>query len=101
MYKYESFPALIGQETSGTILALPTDSAVLNNETFKKQGFKVGGKVAAVSLILTNLANSTQTLSIRISLAAMRLIFPSRGNASILYQTPSPPRLQQQLSYRV
>lgn len=47
LYKYKSFPAIIGKETSGTILALPTDSAVLNNETFKKQGFKVGGKVAA------------------------------------------------------
>ncbi|KAF9566902.1 NAD(P)-binding protein [Agrocybe pediades] len=47
LYKYESFPAIIGKETSGIIVGLPTDEAVLNNETFKGQGFKIGGKVAA------------------------------------------------------
>jgi len=46
LYKYQSFPAIIGKETSGIIVALPTDEAVLVNETFKKQGYKVGGKVA-------------------------------------------------------
>jgi len=50
LYKYESFPAVIGKETSGIIVGLPADEAVLNNETFKSQGFKIGGKVAAVSL---------------------------------------------------
>ncbi|KJA28655.1 hypothetical protein HYPSUDRAFT_197474 [Hypholoma sublateritium FD-334 SS-4] len=47
LYKYQDFPAIIGKETSGTIVALPTDSTVLNNDTFKNQGFKVGSKVAA------------------------------------------------------
>ncbi|KAF8973480.1 hypothetical protein BDZ97DRAFT_1775431 [Flammula alnicola] len=47
LYKYQGFPAILGKETAGTIVALPTDNAVLNNETFKGQGFKVGGKVAA------------------------------------------------------
>ncbi|TFK41971.1 hypothetical protein BDQ12DRAFT_663251 [Crucibulum laeve] len=47
LYKYPSFPGIIGKETSGTIVALPTDETVLNNETYKKNGFKVGGKVAA------------------------------------------------------
>ncbi|PPQ79897.1 hypothetical protein CVT25_002953 [Psilocybe cyanescens] len=47
LYKYTSFPAIIGKETSGTIVALPTDETVLANETYKKQGYKVGGKVAA------------------------------------------------------
>jgi len=59
LYKYNSFPAIIGKEVSGTILALPTDSVALNNETFKKQGFKIGGKVAAVGSVLTNFANWT------------------------------------------
>ncbi|KAF9486323.1 NAD(P)-binding protein [Pholiota conissans] len=47
LYKYQSFPAIIGKETAGTIVALPTDEAILNNPTFKGQGYKVGGKVAA------------------------------------------------------
>ncbi|KDR85579.1 hypothetical protein GALMADRAFT_53695 [Galerina marginata CBS 339.88] len=47
LYKYQSFPAIIGKETAGTIVALPTDESVLSNETFKKQGYKVGGKVAS------------------------------------------------------
>ncbi|KAG6810642.1 hypothetical protein H0H92_011021 [Tricholoma furcatifolium] len=47
IYKYKELPAVLGKETSGTILALPTDEAVLNDETYKKNGFKVGGKVAS------------------------------------------------------
>ncbi|KAG2022706.1 alcohol dehydrogenase [Coprinopsis cinerea AmutBmut pab1-1] len=47
LYPYPSFPAVIGKETAGTIVALPTDPKVLEDPTFKKQGFKVGGKVAA------------------------------------------------------
>ncbi|KAF8913234.1 hypothetical protein CPB84DRAFT_1742588 [Gymnopilus junonius] len=46
LYKYQSFPAVLGKETSGIIIALPTDESVLSNETFKKQGYKVGGKAA-------------------------------------------------------
>ncbi|KAF8808020.1 NAD(P)-binding protein [Phlegmacium glaucopus] len=46
LYKYNAFPAVLGKEAAGTIVALPTDQDVLNNETFKKQGFVVGGKVA-------------------------------------------------------
>ncbi|PPR06600.1 hypothetical protein CVT24_001785 [Panaeolus cyanescens] len=52
LYPYKQFPAVLGKETAGIIVALPTDEAVLNNETFKKQGFAVGGKVAAVGLFL-------------------------------------------------
>ncbi|KAF8167495.1 hypothetical protein B0H34DRAFT_792213 [Crassisporium funariophilum] len=47
LYNYKEFPAILGKETAGTIVALPTDSSVLNNDTFKQQGFAVGGKVAA------------------------------------------------------
>lgn len=47
LYPLKSFPAGIGKEIAGTIVALPTDPEVLNNEIFKKQGWKVGGKIAA------------------------------------------------------
>ncbi|GLB43603.1 putative zinc-binding dehydrogenase [Lyophyllum shimeji] len=47
IYPYKKFPATLGKETAGTIVALPTDEAVLNNETYKKNNFTVGGKVAA------------------------------------------------------
>jgi NADPH2:quinone reductase len=49
LYPLKEFPAGIGKETAGTVVALPTDEAVLNHPVFQKQGFKVGGKVAAVS----------------------------------------------------
>jgi len=35
-------------ETAGTIVTLPMDEDVLHNNTFKQQGFAIGGKVAAV-----------------------------------------------------
>lgn len=47
LYPLNDFPAGIGKETSGIVVALPTDKAVVNNPIFQKQGFKVGGKVAA------------------------------------------------------
>jgi len=50
LYKFKAFPAVLGHEAAGTIVALPTDQEVLNNEIFKKQGFAVGGKVAAYSV---------------------------------------------------
>ena len=48
LYKVKEFPAILGSEAAGTIISLPTDQDVLNNETFKKQGYAVGGKVAIV-----------------------------------------------------
>ncbi|KAF9532092.1 hypothetical protein CPB83DRAFT_57219 [Crepidotus variabilis] len=45
LYKMPSFPAGIGQEMSGIIIALPTDESILNNETYKRKGLKVGSKV--------------------------------------------------------
>ncbi|KAG6901720.1 hypothetical protein C0995_008688, partial [Termitomyces sp. Mi166 len=47
LYPLKEFPAILGEEIAGIIVALPTDEAVLNHETYKKNGFKVGGKVAA------------------------------------------------------
>lgn len=47
LYQYKQLPATIGKETSGTIVALPTDPAVLNDETYKSRRYAIGGKVAA------------------------------------------------------
>jgi NADPH2:quinone reductase len=52
LYPLKEFPAIIGTEMSGTILALPTDPAVLEDPEFKKRGFAVGAKVAAVGVLL-------------------------------------------------
>ncbi|KAI0673801.1 NAD-P-binding protein [Trametes maxima] len=46
LYPIKSFPQVLGMEASGTVVSLPTDPAVLNDEEFKKRGFKVGSKVA-------------------------------------------------------
>jgi NADPH:quinone reductase-like Zn-dependent oxidoreductase len=51
LYPLKEFPAVIGTEAAGTILALPTDSAVLEDPEYKKRGFKVGAKVAVVGLL--------------------------------------------------
>ncbi|KAJ3798570.1 hypothetical protein GGU11DRAFT_723061 [Lentinula aff. detonsa] len=46
LYPYSSFPAVLGKETSGEIVALPTDPEVLNSPDFQRMGYQVGGKVA-------------------------------------------------------
>ncbi|KAJ6575483.1 NAD-P-binding protein [Mycena capillaripes] len=45
LYPVNEFPAIIGTESSGTIVALPTDPAVLEDPEYKKRGFTVGAKV--------------------------------------------------------
>ncbi|KZT08736.1 NAD-P-binding protein [Laetiporus sulphureus 93-53] len=50
LYPTKSFPLAIGTEASGVIVALPTDEAVLNDEQYKKRGYKVGDKVAVMTL---------------------------------------------------
>ena len=50
LYKFEELPAVLGSEAAGTIVSLPTDQDVLSNETYKRQNFVVGGKVAIVRL---------------------------------------------------
>ncbi|TFK26679.1 NAD(P)-binding protein [Coprinopsis marcescibilis] len=47
LYKYPSFPAILGKESAGTIVALPTDPNVLDDPGYKLQNFKIGDKVAA------------------------------------------------------
>ncbi|KAJ7109847.1 hypothetical protein C8R44DRAFT_800726 [Mycena epipterygia] len=46
LYPLKEFPAIIGTEASGTILALPTDKTVLDDPDYKKRGYTVGAKVA-------------------------------------------------------
>lgn len=53
LYKLKEFPAILGKETAGVVVALPTDKTVLNNGTYKNKGFKIGGKVASVRICLT------------------------------------------------
>jgi hypothetical protein len=48
LYKFKELPAVLGSEAAGIIVSLPTDQDVLNNETYKKQDFVVGGKAAIV-----------------------------------------------------
>ncbi|OJT09584.1 hypothetical protein TRAPUB_13961 [Trametes pubescens] len=50
LYPIKSFPQILGMEASGTIVSLPTDSVLLEDEEFKKRGLKVGSKVAVVYL---------------------------------------------------
>ncbi len=45
----ESFPLRLSSEAAGTILALPSDPAVLQDPDFISRGFTVGGKVSLVS----------------------------------------------------
>ncbi|KAK7063918.1 USP domain-containing protein [Favolaschia claudopus] len=45
LYPLKEFPAVIGTEMSGTILALPTNPEVLEDPEYKKRGFAVGAKV--------------------------------------------------------
>ena len=48
LYKFKELPAVLGSEAAGIIVSLPTDQDVLNNETYKKLNFAVGGEAAIV-----------------------------------------------------
>ena len=52
LYPVKNFPYVLGHEASGTIVALPTDENVLNNERYKARGYKIGGRVAFVRIRL-------------------------------------------------
>ncbi|PIL27967.1 hypothetical protein GSI_09911 [Ganoderma sinense ZZ0214-1] len=54
-------PAGLGVEAAGTIVALPTDEAVLASEAFRKRRFHLGGKVAYSCLPLPPPLPPTQT----------------------------------------
>lgn len=53
LYPAKSFPVRLGTESSGTIVKLPSDEIVLNDEQYKKRGFLAGGKVAVVRTVRT------------------------------------------------
>ena len=55
LYPAKSFPFRIGQESSGTVVRLPEDSSLVQDEQFKKRGIQVGAKVIAVSATLLSL----------------------------------------------
>ncbi|KAG9222271.1 hypothetical protein CCMSSC00406_0006568 [Pleurotus cornucopiae] len=46
LYPLKSFPAVLGKETAGTIVALPTDEKVLNDPDYQARKYTIGGKVA-------------------------------------------------------
>jgi len=50
IYPLNKFPFLIGEESSGTVVGLPTDTAVLNDPDYQKRGYKVGSVVAVVGI---------------------------------------------------
>ena len=59
LYKPAFLPLPIAKEVAGVILELPTDEGVLSNEAYKKRGFKKGGKVAIVRVLLYRLRNES------------------------------------------
>ncbi|OBZ78424.1 putative quinone oxidoreductase [Grifola frondosa] len=50
LYPIASFPQPLGTEGAGTIVGIPSDEAVLNNDEFKKRGYAIGGKAAVYGL---------------------------------------------------
>jgi len=46
IYPIATWPYFLGEESSGTIVALPSDPAVLNDPDYKKRHFSVGQRVA-------------------------------------------------------
>ncbi|KAF7303124.1 USP domain-containing protein [Mycena kentingensis (nom. inval.)] len=46
LYPVKEWPAILGVEAAGTIVALPTDEAVLSDPEYKKRGYTIGAKVA-------------------------------------------------------
>lgn len=48
IYPVKAFPQILGAEAAGVIVKLPTDESVLNDEAFKRRGYRVGMKVLVV-----------------------------------------------------
>jgi NADPH:quinone reductase len=47
----KKFPAGIGKEAAGIIVGLPSDPKVLDHPSYKERGYKLGGKVALVTIL--------------------------------------------------
>ena len=88
LYKLKELPAVLGSEAAGIIVSLPTDQDVLNNDTYKKQNFAVGGKVAVVRPRCTFCIGILIRPLFRPSLEYTRHTFPFPGKLSF----PSPLR---------
>lgn len=97
-YPYKELPAVLGKETAGTIVALPTDPEVLNNETYKKNGFKVGGKVAVVSVLLCSPSTDLDRPTSRIPLDHTQHTSRFLGKSLILFRQLSRRALRLQRS---
>ena len=52
LYPSPSFPQISGVEASGVIVKLPTDPAVLESKWYQLRDYKVGGRVAVVSIFI-------------------------------------------------
>lgn len=62
VYPTPNFPRTMGQEAAGVVVALPTSEEVLNDETYKKRGLKVGDRVVAVRVPLTSAPSRPQLI---------------------------------------
>ena len=96
LYKFKELPAVLGAEAAGIIVSLPTDEDVLNNETYKKQNYVVGGKVVIVRpplaswyILLLQTLTRPRLIFIGTSLEYTRRMFPFPGILSILFPVPS------------
>ncbi|KAJ3770773.1 NAD(P)-binding protein [Lentinula raphanica] len=69
LYPLDHFPATIGEEAAGIIVALPSDPEVLENPNYKRQRFEIGMSVA-----VTTMGTDQTYVSIPWSRA-----FPTRG----------------------
>ncbi|EGN93658.1 hypothetical protein SERLA73DRAFT_189395 [Serpula lacrymans var. lacrymans S7.3] len=45
IYPVSSFPFVLGKETAGIVVALPTDDTVLSDPDYQKRGYRVGSRV--------------------------------------------------------
>jgi NADPH2:quinone reductase len=51
LYKYRQFPAVLGKETAGVVVELPTDDSLLKNEAYKSKNLALGCKVTSVGIL--------------------------------------------------
>lgn len=53
LYPTDKYPWVAGVEGSGIVVALPTDETVLNDKWYKLRDIKLGGRVAIVSICIS------------------------------------------------
>jgi hypothetical protein len=82
LYPIKDFPAVLGTEAAGVIVALPTDENVLNHPHFKQRGYKVGSKVACELDPLPKTHDTALTTRQYMAWERLHLIFLSHGKMS-------------------